>query len=274
MSSAPDVRTSLIDLVNAHHMNARGAITYLITLRDTALMGYGIHLSDVVAHDQIADLIMALGWNYLSELADVQPCEILLARAAPSDLRPYRRVFACPIRFEAEQTALVLPLSALARPNFGADAATHAEMQRHISRVWADREPIVRTRLLRLLWPRVVMLSPRVEEMAGRLAMHSRTLNRRLHLEGTSYREVLNEARREIACQLLAHTHLGVTQIALALGYDDPNAFTHAFSRWTGLSPSDWRATPQSDPSQNAVRQTSPAEPPVVDLAVSGDMQN
>lgn len=80
-----------------------------------------------------------------------------------------------------------------------------------------------------------------VEAVAQRLAMSARTLKRRLSAEGTSYSELLDRERQERAEQLLAGSR-AVKEIASLLGFADAAAFSHAFTRWTGLSPSQWRA--------------------------------
>jgi len=80
-----------------------------------------------------------------------------------------------------------------------------------------------------------------VDAVAQRLAMSARTLKRRLSAEGTSYSELLDRERRERAEQLLAGTR-AVKEIASLLGFADAAAFSHAFTRWTGKSPTQWRA--------------------------------
>jgi AraC-like DNA-binding protein len=62
-----------------------------------------------------------------------------------------------------------------------------------------------------------------------------------LQAEGRTFRELTNEARFEVAQQLLAGTRMDITNVAFALGYADPSGFTHAFHRWSGLAPSEWR---------------------------------
>ncbi|WP_354119605.1 AraC family transcriptional regulator [Bradyrhizobium sp. LA6.12] len=65
--------------------------------------------------------------------------------------------------------------------------------------------------------------------------------NRRLKAEGTNFRDLLNEARFSVSRQLLAGTKMDVIGISLALGYSEPSSFTHAFQRWSGMTPSEWR---------------------------------
>src|SRR3712207_2625833 len=69
--------------------------------------------------------------------------------------------------------------------------------------------------------------------VAGLFSMHRRTLARHLRTEGLAFRQVANEVRFEIACQLLQNTDMALGQIAAALKYSEPSAFTRAFRRWS-----------------------------------------
>jgi AraC-like DNA-binding protein len=60
--------------------------------------------------------------------------------------------------------------------------------------------------------------------------------------EGTSLQQLINQTRFDLAQQLLQNTGLPVSEIASALQYADPNAFSRAFRNWANLSPSQWRA--------------------------------
>jgi AraC-like DNA-binding protein len=71
--------------------------------------------------------------------------------------------------------------------------------------------------------------------------MGSRSLQRRLKEEGTSFMTVLDELRHETAVQLLHDRHIAVYEIAFLLGYFDPSTFFRAFRRWEGESPHEYR---------------------------------
>jgi AraC-like DNA-binding protein len=85
--------------------------------------------------------------------------------------------------------------------------------------------------------------------------MHRRTLNRHLRTEGLAFRQVANQVRFEIACELLANTDMALSQIAAVLRYSEPSAFTRAFRRWSGQTPSAWRA---SHPHARKLRPSKP----------------
>ncbi|TAM62844.1 AraC family transcriptional regulator [Mycobacterium sp.] len=78
---------------------------------------------------------------------------------------------------------------------------------------------------------------PTLEEIAADHHLDTRTLRRHLDAEGTSFREVLDDTRRELALTLLDGGELSVLAIADRLGYADAAVFTRAFRRWTGTSP-------------------------------------
>ena len=83
------------------------------------------------------------------------------------------------------------------------------------------------------------------DDTAERLAMHRRTLSRHLKGNGLGYRGIKNEVRFETARQLLQDTQVSLAQIAVALGYSEASAFTRAFRRWSGQTPTTWRTEGQ-----------------------------
>jgi AraC-like DNA-binding protein len=76
-----------------------------------------------------------------------------------------------------------------------------------------------------------------VADTARRLAMSTRTLQRRLTAEGTSYQEVLDGVREELAMHYLKNSSLPSAQISFLLGFKDPNSFFRAFHAWSGMTP-------------------------------------
>ncbi|WFT82060.1 AraC family transcriptional regulator [Methylobacterium sp. CB376] len=78
-------------------------------------------------------------------------------------------------------------------------------------------------------------------EIAEVIGFTRRTLSRRLKSEGTTFTKVLNEARFKVAKHLLVNTDMRLAEISDALEFSEPAAFTHAFRRWTGTTPSAWR---------------------------------
>ena len=82
---------------------------------------------------------------------------------------------------------------------------------------------------------------PTIIRTADRLGVSQRTLQRRLQDAGSSYKQVVDQTRMEIARRLLSGTGRRIKDVAMALGYVEPRSFTRAFERWTGTTPRAYR---------------------------------
>lgn len=79
------------------------------------------------------------------------------------------------------------------------------------------------------------------QKVAGRLHRSTSTLQRQLGAEGVTYRDVLDDPRRELAEAYLRQGRHTLAQIAFLLGFADQGNFARAFKRWTGMSPRQFR---------------------------------
>ncbi len=82
-----------------------------------------------------------------------------------------------------------------------------------------------------------------VDDVASRLAVSRRTLQRHLSNEGTTFQEILDGLREKLARYYLHKSEYSSAQIAFLLGYEDPNSFSRAFRVWTGETPEGVRAS-------------------------------
>jgi AraC-like DNA-binding protein len=82
---------------------------------------------------------------------------------------------------------------------------------------------------------------PTVEDIADALHISSRTIQRRLQDEGSSFQRVLEEARHQLARHYLNNSVLELNEAAYLLGYEDGNSFVRAFRTWEGVPPARWR---------------------------------
>ena len=83
------------------------------------------------------------------------------------------------------------------------------------------------------------MPSGRVHEEATAKALHMsvRSLQRKLKQEGTTFKKVLDDTRRELSISYIKDKHTSINEITYLLGYSDPANFSRAFKRWTGMAP-------------------------------------
>lgn len=80
-----------------------------------------------------------------------------------------------------------------------------------------------------------------LDEVAKSIAMSPRSLRRKLEQEGTSFRSLVEEERRQLAVKLLEGSEMKLDELAVHLGYTDTASFTRAFRRWMGCSPGEYR---------------------------------
>jgi AraC-like DNA-binding protein len=80
-------------------------------------------------------------------------------------------------------------------------------------------------------------------DLAEALHISPRTLQRRLADEGTSFKVLLDEARRELALRLIGERRMSIKETSYLLGFSEPGNFSRAFRRWTGAAPSRFRGS-------------------------------
>ncbi len=164
----------------------------------------------------------------------------------PRPAHAFRYVELCGIepRFDAPVNAVFIDPSILNTPLPQANQVMARLCEDQCRRLLAKRQ--VRTGLAgkvrdRLLHAPNQMLD--IDTIAGELCMGSRSLRRKLEDEGTSFRLLVDEVRVALADELLLTTNMKLHEVAARLGYSEPASFTHAYKRWKGISPTEFRAS-------------------------------
>ena len=243
--SSPDVGTALRHLVRFFFLHARGAATTLQVDGNVARLGYDIYQPQAEANDQVGGGAVAVAFNVLRELCGPRwkPVEVRFAHRRPDDVGPFRRFFRVPLCFDAEQYAVVFAADWLTHSLPKADPALLSALQQQIDALAARHGDDFPEQVRSMLHPALIAGQGSADQVAAIFSMHSRTLNRRLNAFGTRFRDLVEEARFEIARQLLSDSAMHLIQIAAMLDYADASAFTRAFRRWSGTTPGKWRAT-------------------------------
>ncbi len=206
-----------------------------------------LHLRDSQERpDEAAiDAIVALLVRTLRALThrSFAPRGVTLRRAQPADVEPYKRVFRCPVTFGEDVDAIVLDSGDLdARLPLGDPTlARHNEeaVMRYLAAL--DGGSIVE-RVREAIAERIEDGEPSPADIARALGLSLRSLQRRLEEKGTNYASLLTETRRELAADYLRAGKHSVTEIAFLLGFAEASAFSRAFRRWFGVSPSEYRS--------------------------------
>jgi AraC-like DNA-binding protein len=240
--SSRDVGTALRSLERHFHLRVRGAALVLDVDGPSARMGHVVH-HRVEATEQINDGALAEVFNVLRVLCGArwQPTEIQFARRVPADLRPFRRFFDAPLRFDADMHAVVFNSRWLSHELPAVDPELQRLLSREVARLEQTHGDNFPDQIRTVLRSSLSTGTVSAESVAGLFSMHPRTLARRLEGFGTGLRELLDETRHDAAREMLAHTSLDVSQIAESLGYARTSVFIRAFRRWSGSTPVAWR---------------------------------
>ncbi|WP_110081939.1 AraC family transcriptional regulator [Actinokineospora spheciospongiae] len=165
--------------------------------------------------------------------------EVAFGFPAPADPSAHRVAFGVEPVFGAAVTSAAFPAAELDRPLPQADPVTVADCEERCRvLVQARRQRHGTTGAVRAQLAAVGGIRLGAGEVAARLLVGERTLRRRLAEAGTSFRELRDEVRFALAEELLADGVLPVADIATRLGYAESASFIHAFTRWTGHTPS------------------------------------
>ena len=155
----------------------------------------------------------------------------------------YARLLGVPVQFEAATASAVFDDELLATPCRGHDPNLYRVVRAHAELLLErlPRDPSMRGQVRRLVLGVIAQGEPEMATVARTLGTSERSLQRRLQEEGTSFREVVDEARRELALGYLGDRRLAVSEVAYLLGYAEAGAFVRAFKRWTGRTPGEMR---------------------------------
>lgn len=188
-----------------------------------------------------------VGHNY-------SPLRIELRRPAPARVEEFQSLLRAPLQFGCEENRLVFDVESMERllDSANPELARHndAIALQYLARIERGN---IQARVREVLMRRLECGEPSQEEVAALLSMSARTLQRRLGESGTTYKEILDETRHSLALTYLSAPENSLSDVTYLLGFSACSSFTRAFRRWTGLSPSAWRArgsrTPPPPPS-------------------------
>ncbi len=218
------------------------------TLETDALRGQWLRLAieggELPVPRQRCEFILITILNICRWIASkpIAPVAIEFVHVEPGSTQAHARAFGGPLHFNASSNGLLISNADL-QAALPASNARLSELHEKFAVDFLDRmdhariTPRVRDLIVRALPDG----DPPRSAAAAALCISERTLQRRLQEEGTSYQDLVDATRRELAREYLAREKLALGQVAFMLGFADQSAFCRAFQRWFGVSPSQFR---------------------------------
>lgn len=240
---SPNVEIALRNLVRYLFLHVSGAVSRLEVYDKFAMLSYESYQPGVKAVDQTADGAVASIYNIMRSLCGPSwsPTEVQFMHAQPENIAPYRQFFNAPLRFNAENNAVVFSKHWLYSMLFDNDPELNKLLQKHIDSLELIYADDLAGKISSVLRSTLLSDQSDAEHIASIFSMHSRTMNRKLNKLGTNFQTLVDSGRFEIARQMLENSSKTISQIAEVLRYTDASAFTRAFRRWSGVSPKKWR---------------------------------
>jgi len=161
----------------------------------------------------------------------------------------YERLFGCPVRFSAPETAIAIPAAmldcALPQGNPAVRRMLDALCERTLHRYANHNDPIWLGSVHKAIVQAFETGGPELGAVAAAAGLRNDELTALLTRRGTSFRALVDTLRQQLALSYLADPSLGLAEIAYLLGFSEQSAFQRAFKRWTGKAPGAYRGNAQ-----------------------------
>nr|WP_257860541.1 AraC family transcriptional regulator [Variovorax sp. ZS18.2.2] len=170
------------------------------------------------------------------------PVRASFAYAEPAHAAHTVHLLECPVAYDQSRHALSYPAAWLSKTPRMANPVAAAQVSAECAKLMDELrfQANITQRVYQEL-TRTPGRFPDIDAIAENLGLTSRTLRRKLEADGTTYSELLASVRKALAIDYLSTTLLSTEDIAGNLGFSDPVSFRHAFRRWTGQSPREFR---------------------------------
>lgn len=192
----------------------------------------------------LCDVFFAAATNGIRQLLgrELARADIEFTYFPDVPLDEYQRYLRVPVRFGQSANRLIGPRNIMDAPLHAADVAIAPAYLRQCELLLRQMEAAggFESSVRRILLSSRGRF-PTAPDIARALNLSERTMRRRLSAENTSYQAIVNDVRNHLARQYLSDTDLSVADIGTLIGFEDLSNFRHAFQKWNGMSPSQFR---------------------------------
>lgn len=212
----------------------------------TVLLSYQISDASIQTRRQDAEAAMAFALTMIRTLTRCQhwhPQAVLLEHEPPTNTSEHQRILEAPLLFGQPFNALIVERSLLKQKIPLADQSLLPVLEHHLQTLLAQRESNSElvAAVSQIIIRSLAQGCPRLGEIASGLGVSDRTLRRYLRERNVTFKQLVDETRLQLSLNYLKDPNISLIEVALLLGYSQPSAFSHAFRRWTGFTPCEYR---------------------------------
>lgn len=244
MSNAPTIHMALHNLVRYQSSFSRGFGVFF-EATDKLAVGFILPNTDTAGMRHFGEMCLAIAINTMRSLIE----ERWLSAGAHfqhemnGTIDDYEPILGCVPKFSCRRTEMIVSTQVAEEVIPFADRTVLPIIERQLASIanaYNENTPLlseIRMEIARTLCDG----APTINDIAERLQLSSRTLQRRLLESGSGFRDLLCEVRKQLAQEYLRIASVDLLEVSLLLGYSDLSAFDHAFLDWFGESPSSFR---------------------------------
>jgi AraC-like DNA-binding protein len=256
--SSPTFGRALENVVRYHRVLSEGfRLNFEVDQRHAVLAAMPADPSGVVGR-QAVEFATSVVVRMCRDLTaqKVTPLRVRFVHLPPRRKARYAAVLKAPVDFEQPRIEVLFPKEMLPVPVKSADHRLLRILEAYCREILGKRAEEsdivfdVREVIIKLLSGGV----PTLERMAAEVNTSVRTLERRLKAKGWTYKQLVDDLRRQLALRYVKDPRLRLSQLGFLLGFSENAAFVHAFRRWTGSTPMRYRAAMLSPSSSVATR--------------------
>ena len=213
---------------------------------DAMTLTWSSALPESSASRQVTESVMSGVRVFAERLVarEIPVRQVTFTHVAPDNLEEHHRLLGERIVFGAATNSVTCDRAILDWEVPNADASLFPLLKEHAERLLAQRaddSPSIVEDVRKALSSMLSTGDVKLKQVAERLEMHPRTLQRRLNDVDSSFQDILEGVRKDMAKRYLADHSMSLAEVAFLLGYHDQSSFNRAFKEWTGESPSSFR---------------------------------
>lgn len=245
MKNCPTVRGAIEKFCRYHSLLANAVQFHIIERKSTMVFRTGPSTGTKVSRHLIESIMCSLLVNAREMSSQsIIPLEVRFSYPAPERILEHQRIFNCPLIYDQPENELIFSKDHLDLPILLASDILLDTLERHAQKLmaqmylpntWSEKTSF--TLIERMHSGKKLSLT----HIASDLMLSERVLQKKLNEEKTNYRNILDQTRKELALNYLVKEDISICDVTFLLGFSDQSAFNHAFKKWLGLTPLEFR---------------------------------
>jgi AraC-like DNA-binding protein len=248
-ASAKNLKEALIQGCKLYNVQGDFAEILFVEDKSHPKIEYKVMDSWLLTSPKTAKIEIDAMFSFINNILKVNsnnnlgPWMISFSYPKPDKANKYYEIFGLQPEFDAESNAMVFDSSTLLIPMKAFNPETNRVLKNYLNEelLKIEKSESITDKVKRVIHSFYRYKFPDIETVAKKLNMTTRSLQRKLSTENTTFQVLLQEAVFSIAKKLLRQNHLTISEVSYMLGYSDIGNFSRSFKKYTGKSPKEYK---------------------------------